>query len=82
MVDDGVDGLLTELNMEKMAAAIVRVMEDDALYAQLQHHALQKAEAMSARSMALQLEDVYLRLNKGRTYRSRRLLNVSNWFSN
>jgi len=82
MVDDGVDGLLTELNMEEMAAAIVRVMEDDALYAQLQHHALQKAEAMSARSMALQLEDVYLRLNKGRTYRSRRLLNVSNWFSN
>lgn len=82
MVDDGVDGLLTELNMDELAASICRVLSDDVLYEHLHRNALLKAEAMSARNMALKLEDVYKRLSKGRTYRSNRLLNVSNWFNN
>lgn len=82
MVDDGVDGILTNLDMEELALAVCRVLSDDILYQYLQSNALLKAESLSARSMALQLEDVYKRLRKGHTYRYNRLLNVSNWFNN
>ncbi|HWQ74332.1 MAG TPA: glycosyltransferase family 4 protein [Syntrophomonas sp.] len=82
MVSDGMDGILTELDQEKMAAAVCRVLSDPELYRQLHGNALLKAEAMSAHSMALRLADVYKRLCKSGTYRSNRLLNVSNWFNN
>ena len=82
MVDDGVDGILTNLDKNEMAGAIVRVLSNDVLYQQLHNNALLKAESLSARSMALKLEEIYKRLITGRTYRPNRLLNVSNWFNN
>jgi len=82
MVDDGVDGLLTNLDTGELASAVCRVLGDDILYQHLQKNALLKAESLSARSMALRLEDIYERLRKGHTYRYNRLLNVSNWFNN
>jgi glycosyltransferase involved in cell wall biosynthesis len=82
MVDDGVDGILTNLDTEELASAVCRVLSDDILYQHLQKNALLKAESLSARSMALRLEDIYERLRKGHTYRYNRLLNVSNWFNN
>ncbi|NLV22595.1 MAG: glycosyltransferase family 4 protein [Syntrophomonadaceae bacterium] len=82
MVDDGVDGILTNLDTDELAAAICQVLSDDALYQQLHNHALLKAESLSARNMTLKLEDIYKRLITGRTYRPNRLLNVSNWFNN
>jgi len=82
MVDDGVDGILTNLDTGELASAVCRVLNDDILYQHLQKNALLKAESLSARSMALRLEDIYERLRKGHTYRYNRLLNVSNWFNN
>ncbi len=82
MVDDGVDGVLTSLDREELAMAVCRVLSDDTLYQHLQSNALRKAESLSARNMALKLEEVYKRLCKGHTYRHHRLLNVSNWFNN
>ncbi|HPT69580.1 MAG TPA: glycosyltransferase family 4 protein [Syntrophomonas sp.] len=82
MVDDGVDGILTNLDTDELASAVCRVLGDDILYQHLQKNALLKAESLSARSMALRLEDIYERLRKGHTYRYNRLLNVSNWFNN
>ncbi len=59
MVDDGIDGLLTECDTAALAAAILRVLKDDNLYRSLQANAKQKAEQLSSRNMALKLEQVY-----------------------
>lgn len=81
MVDDGVNGILTNLDMDELADAICRVLEDEVLYHHLKKNALLKAESLSARSMALKLEALYEQLLEGHTYRPNRLLDVGNWFN-
>jgi len=82
MVDDGVDGILTNPDSDEFVQAICTVLEDEALYNRLKANAYRKAELMSSRSMALKMEELYETLLDNRSYRPNRLLDVSNWFSN
>ena len=81
MVDDGIDGILTNADIDEFADAVCRVLEDDNLYMELKSNALIKAESLSSRNMALKLEAVYQQLIDNRTYRPNRLLDVGGWFS-
>lgn len=81
MVDDGIDGILTNAEIDEFADAVCRVLEDNSLYMELKANALLKAESLSSRSMALQLEAVYQKLMDNRSYRHNRLVDVGAWFS-
>ncbi len=82
MVDDGIDGILTGLDMDELAAAILRILDDEKLYQHLSSNALLKAQAMSSQNMALKLEEIYEDLLAKKFYRPRRFLDVASWFSN
>ncbi len=82
MVDDEVDGILTNADIDEFTDAICRVLGDETLYQRLKTNALVKAESLSSRNMALKLQAVYEKLLQNRTYRPNRLLDVSTWFSN
>lgn len=64
MVDDGIDGILTECDTGKLAAAICKVLTDEKLYHRFQANAIKKAEQLSSHNMALKLEQVYKDLVK------------------
>jgi glycosyltransferase involved in cell wall biosynthesis len=59
MVEDGIDGILTECDTGELAGAIVRVLQDEKLYHTLQINAKKKADQLSSRSMAIKLEQLY-----------------------
>ncbi len=82
MVDDGVDGILTNPDIEEFTDAVCRVLGDEELYKYLQANAYRKAELMSSRTMALKMEELYETLLENRSYRPNRLLDVGSWFSN
>ena len=82
MVEDGVDGILTNLDIDELAGAICRVLGDDVLYRKFKANALLKAQTLSSRNMALKLEEVYESLLSGRFYRPHSMLDVSYWFGN
>ncbi len=58
-VDNGVDGLLTPNDPEKLADAIARVLSDEALYHQLKEAAKAKSEAWDIRVLSQKLLDIY-----------------------
>lgn len=82
MVDDGKDGILTELDQDELAAAILKVLEDEKLYQYFSNNALLKAQALSSKNMAMKLEEIYAELLSKKFYRPRRFLDVGSWFSN
>lgn len=82
MVDDGVDGILTNNDMNEFVAAVNSVLEDDELYQRLKNNAFHKAEIMSSRNMALKMEELYENLIDQRSYRPNRFLDVGSWFNN
>ncbi|MDD4801860.1 MAG: glycosyltransferase family 4 protein [Syntrophomonas sp.] len=77
MVDNGVDGLLTECDTSELANAISRVLNDDILYHRLQANSRQKAEQLSSYNMALKLEQVYRNLAFNHKVRPNNILNVN-----
>lgn len=79
MVDDGVDGLLTSADSGELAAAIQKILGDDKLYRYLQNNALQKAESLSSRNMALKVEKVYEDLISEPRERPNSILDVNFW---
>lgn len=62
MVDDGINGILTDEDTGRLSAAICRILADEVLHSQMRTNALAKAEIYSSRNMALQLEEVYKRV--------------------
>lgn len=62
MVEHGVQGLLTSEDVDEFARAVSRVLSDASLYETYARAALMRAEAFTARNMALQLVDVYERV--------------------
>ncbi|HNX29144.1 MAG TPA: glycosyltransferase family 4 protein [Syntrophomonadaceae bacterium] len=82
MVDDGVDGILTELDINQLTEAICKVMDDENLYNYFKTNALLKAQALSSQNMALKQEAVYENLLSKKFYRPHRFMDVSSWFSN
>ncbi|NLB53317.1 MAG: glycosyltransferase family 4 protein [Syntrophomonadaceae bacterium] len=82
MVDDGVDGILTNLDMDEFTSAVCRLLENDVLYRQFKDNALLKAKALSSQSMAIKMEEVYEGLRSRGFYRPHRLLDVGSWFNN
>jgi glycosyltransferase involved in cell wall biosynthesis len=62
MVDDGINGLLTDCDTGELAAAILRVLKDEKLYHSLQVNAIKKADQLSSHNMAIELEKVYMDL--------------------
>ena len=82
MVDDGLDGILTGLDINELAGAIIKVLDDEKLYQFLKTNALLKARAMSSESMALKVEEVYESILSKKFYRPHRFLDVGSWFSN
>jgi 1,2-diacylglycerol 3-alpha-glucosyltransferase len=79
MVDDGVDGLLTAADSNELAAAIEKILRDDNLHRYLAHNALQKAETLSSRNMALKVEKVYRDLISEPRERPNSILDVNFW---
>lgn len=82
MVDDGLDGILTNENMDEFVAAVCRVLGDEDLYDELKMNAYRKAEMLSSRNMALKMEDLYTKLLEQRIYRPNRILDFGSWFGN
>jgi 1,2-diacylglycerol 3-alpha-glucosyltransferase len=80
MVDDRVNGLLTECDEDEFAAAICQVLEDDAMYRKFSKNARRKAELLSSAKMAQKLENIYLTLSSNNIRRHHRLLDVGSWF--
>ncbi|MDD3364203.1 MAG: glycosyltransferase family 4 protein, partial [Syntrophomonas sp.] len=52
MVDDGIDGILTDCDTGELAAAVCRVLKDEKLYHSLQVNARKKADKLSSHNMA------------------------------
>lgn len=82
MVDDGVDGILTDNDRDEFVAAVCKVLGDEEIYQTLKANAYHKAELLSSRNMALKMEELYATLLDQRTYRPNRLLDVGSWFNN
>lgn len=80
MVDDGVNGILTDCDQDEFARAINLVMSDDELYQKLHRNALKKAQSLSSTNMALKLEGVYKKLAGNKIHRRHRVLDMSSWF--
>ncbi|MEA1959952.1 MAG: glycosyltransferase family 4 protein [Bacillota bacterium] len=80
MVDDGLDGVLTDCNEEHLSHAICDVLENELLYEKLKRNALKKAEEMSSRSKAQILEKVYQDLIDRKHYRHNRFFDMGSWF--
>ncbi len=59
MVDNGIDGVLTECNREEYAQAITGILSDRKLYDYYKKNAHKKAISLSSTNMALKLEKVY-----------------------
>jgi len=59
MVDDGINGILTDEDTGRFSAAICSILADEGLYCKMRQNALAKAEIYSSRNMALRLEEVY-----------------------
>jgi len=59
MVESGVEGILTACDPGEFAGAILKIVRDDKMYQYYQNNALQKAQSLSSRNMALKLEKVY-----------------------
>lgn len=59
MVESGVDGILTACETQDFADAIIKILGDNKMYQYFQNNAMQKAESLSSRNMALKLERVY-----------------------
>ena len=58
-VEDGVQGLLTANDSSALAQAALRVLDDDALYAQFQETAVARAKDLDMMSQAEKMLDVY-----------------------
>ncbi len=59
MVDNGVDGILTESNKEEFAQAITGILADEKIYRYYKKNALKKASSLSSSNMALRMQGVY-----------------------
>lgn len=79
MVDDGVNGFLTPPDCSAMAAAIIKVLDDEHIYKQFRDHALDKAQSLSSYNMALKLERVYEDLLTEPRERPNSILDVNFW---
>lgn len=62
MVEDGVQGILTEPDLESFSQAVVRVLQDQELRNYLASNAVQRAESLSSQAMARKLEHLFLML--------------------
>jgi len=62
MIDHGVDGLLTELDINDFARSVSDVLSDEKTHNYFKKNALLKADKMSSGSMARRMEEVYLEL--------------------
>lgn len=78
MVDDGINGLLTDCDQEEFTKAILHLLDDHKVYQYFRHNALRKAEEISSHNMALELEEVYQKLCNKNIHRRRR---VYDWLS-
>lgn len=81
MVDDQIDGILTNCNQDEFAGAIYQVLTDDLMYNRFKINARKKAELLSSANMANKLENIYLHLNNSSLRRHHRVLDVGSWFS-
>lgn len=80
MVNDNVEGILTDCNQDEFAQAICRVLNDDSMYRRFKLNARMKAESLSSTNMAQKLEDIYLSLVNSDMRRRHRMLDVGSWF--
>ncbi len=62
MVDNGIDGILTNGDMGEFSQAIIDILSDEKLYQYYKGNALQKANSLSSSNMAIKLERVYEQL--------------------
>ncbi|MEQ8173711.1 MAG: glycosyltransferase family 4 protein [Syntrophomonadaceae bacterium] len=62
MVDDEVDGLLTECRIDKFSEAVCRVLGSRDTYEKLKANSYKKADKLSSTNMAKRLEELYLEL--------------------
>lgn len=70
MVQNGVNGILTNNNIHEFTAAIERILNDEKVYRYFSENALIRADELSSVSMARELEAIYASLTPH--YRSRR----------
>lgn len=78
MVDNGINGLLTECDQEEFTRAVLHLLGDNKAYQYFRHNALLKAEEISSQNMALELEKIYQSLCNKNIHRRRR---VYDWLS-
>ncbi len=69
MVDDGINGVLTECERNEFCNAVIRVLNDEILYKRLKANAYLKAQNLSSANMALKLQEVYEKLAENSTPR-------------
>lgn len=80
MVDDNLDGILTNCDQDEFAGAICRILTDDIAYNRFKANARNKAELLSSAHMAQRMENIYLHLTNSNIRRHHRLLDVGSWF--
>lgn len=80
MVDSGINGELTALELEEFSQAIVKVLSKQELYEKYQKNAILKADSLSATNMAKKLHDVYEDLDSKNYKPKRRMFDFGAWF--
>lgn len=73
MVDDGINGFLTECDQKEFSDAVIKVLNDEVLYKRLKTNAYLKAENLSSTNMAWKLQEVYEKLTENSIPRRHKL---------
>ncbi|MGI5912455.1 MAG: glycosyltransferase family 4 protein [Syntrophomonadaceae bacterium] len=80
MVDDGVNGYLTQCNINDFSSAVYRILCNKDIYNRFSRNALVKADSLSSYNMARKLEEVYFNLVNNHRHRRNRIKELINWF--
>ncbi|NPV91441.1 MAG: glycosyltransferase family 4 protein [Firmicutes bacterium] len=62
MVDNGINGILTDHDLECFSSAVITLLRDEQMWKQMSENALKKAELLSAPVITSQLVEIYQRL--------------------
>jgi len=73
MVDDGINGYLTECDIREFAAAVNRLLTNDNIYHTFSNNALKKADSLSSYNMARKIEEIYMQLDNKQWRSPRRI---------
>lgn len=81
MVESGVNGILTECQVEEFSQAVCQVLEHPDIYKYYRANALRRADSFSAQKMAGRLEELYMELSHKGHLQRRQAVDTYTWMA-